>query len=221
MDQKRKFKMGAHRVCLVVLAAMIAGLAGCGGDGNDDNGLKNDDPGDNNPDVIVAFGDSLTHGNACACPSYPVRLATLTGKTVYNTGVGGTLATENIERAQGAIDRFHPAFMLILYGYNDIVHSFGVSSTIEALDQMVAICKENHVVPVLATYPEPIGDHAAYAPTVLVLNSKIRALANTHGISCVDLQPEFANSTTLLEDDGLHPNDAGTQVMAISFAELF
>lgn len=213
--------MNGRWIRLVAMGLLSAGLVGCSDDDGGGGGLKNNDPGGNDLNVVVTFGDSLTQGNYCSCPSYPSRLAGMIGKAVYNTGVSGSMASENIERTQGAIDRFHPAFMLILYGYNDIVHSFGVSSTIEALDQMVEICKENHVVPVLATYPEPIGDHAAYAPTVLVLNSKIRALANTHGISCVDLQPEFANSTTLLEDDGLHPNDAGTQVMAISFADLF
>ena len=213
--------MKGRWIRLVAMGLLSAGLAGCSDDDSGGGGLKNKDPGGNDLNVVVTFGDSLTQGNYCSCPSYPSRLAGMIGKAVYNTGVSGSMASENIERTQGAIDRFHPAFMLILYGYNDIVHSFGVPSTIEALDQMVVICKENHVVPVLATYPEPIGDHAAYAPTVLVLNSRIRALANTHGISCVDLQPEFADSTTLMEDDGLHPNDAGTQVMAISFAELF
>ena len=213
--------MGARRIRLVLLAAMIAGLAGCGGDGNDDNGLKNDDPGDNNPDVIVAFGDSLTHGNACACPSYPVRLATLTGKTVYNTGVGGTLATENIERAQGAIDRFHPAFMLILYGVGDVIHGFASSAIVAALGRMIDICAENHVVPVLATYPEPFGDHGAFAAGTLQLNVRIRELAAARGIRCVDLEPEFAANSDLYESDGLHPNDAGTQILAQSFADLF
>ena len=213
--------MSGRWIRLMAMGLLAAGFAGCGGGDSGDSGLENKDPGDNDRNVVVAFGDSLTQGNYCSCLSYPSRLAAMIGKTVYNTGVSGSMASENIERTQGAIDRFHPAFMLILYGYNDIVHSFGVSSTIEALDQMVKICKENHVVAVLATYPEPVGDHAAYAPTVLVLNSRIRALANTHGIPCVNLEAEFAGGTTLLEDDGLHPNDAGTQVMAISFADLF
>ena len=200
---------------------MITGLAGCGGDGGGDNGLKNDDPGDNDPNVIVTFGDSLTHGNVCSCPAYPVRLAALTGKTVFNTGVGGTLATENIERTQGAISRFHPAFMMILYGVGDIIHGFSSSSVAAALGQMVAVCKENHVVPVLATYPEPFGDHGAFAANTLQLNVRIRELAAAQGIRCVDLEPEFAANPALYGSDGLHPNDAGTQIMAQSFADLF
>ena len=221
MDQRRKVKMGARRIRLVLLAAMIAGLAGCGGDGGGDRGLKNDDPGDNNPNVVVTFGDSFTHGNACACPSYPVRLAALTGKTVYNTGVGGTLATENIERAQGAIDRFHPAFMMILYGVGDVIHGFSSSAIVAALGQMIDICLENHVVPVLATYPEPFGDHGAFAAGTLQLNVRIRELAAARGIRCVDLEPEFLANPDLYESDGLHPNDAGTQIMAQSFGDLF
>ena len=213
--------MNNSRIRLVLAATLIAGLASCGGDGGGDSGLKNGDPGDNNPNVVVAFGDSLTHGNACFCPPYPVRLATLTGKTVYNTGVGGTLATENVERTQGAIDRFHPAFMMILYGVGDVIHGFSSSSIVAALVQMIDICRENHVVPVLATYPEPFGDHGAFAAGTLQLNVRIRELAAARGIPCVDLEPEFLANPELYESDGLHPNDAGTQILAQSFADLF
>ena len=49
---------------------------------------------------------------------------------------------------------------------------------------------------------------------------------------CVDLEREFAGPAdpatgiagterSLMNDDGLHPNDAGTQVMALAFADLF
>ena len=142
-------------------------------------------------------------------------------KTVANTGVSGSMATENVDRAQAAIDRFHPAFMLILYGINDLIHSISVASIEEALDQMVLICKQNNVVPVLATYPKPILDHQGFAIQTQTLNQRIRAIASTRGIRCVDLESEFAADPAFYEDDGLHPNDAGTQLMAMAFADLF
>ncbi len=203
-------------ICAVVLAFL---LAGCGGGG--DGGLSNDDPGTNNLGMVMAFGDSLTQGNECSCLSYPTRLGPMILKTVANTGVSGSRATENVESAQPLIDRFHPAFMLILYGVNDVIHSASLSAIEEALDQIVLICKQNHVVPVLATYPEPILGHEPFAPGTLALNQRIRALASTHGIHCVDLENEFAANPAFYEEDGLHPNDAGTQVMALAFADLF
>ena len=60
-------------------------------------------------------------------------------------------------------------------------------------------------------------------------------IASANGIRCVDLEKEFSTGydntdpirsrpivdPTLYMPDGLHPNDAGTQVMALSFADLF
>lgn len=213
------------------MAVGMVCLVGCGG-GNGGGGLQNKDPGDNDRNVVVAFGDSLTQGNMCSCPSYPERLAGLIDKTVYNTGVGGTIARENIERTQAAIDRFHPAFMLVLYGVGDIIHGLSASGTVNALGQMVSICRDNHVVPVLATYPIPFDSYETFAEGTRNLNRGIRALADELEVPCMDLEVEFGETTelddaitvtdrTLMEEDGLHPNDAGTQIMALAFADVF
>ncbi len=201
----------------VLLSSLLAGCGGGGGGG----GLDNNDPGLNDLNVVVAFGDSLTQGSECSCTSYPDRLASLIAKTVVNTGVSGTLAAENVGRVQSAIDRFHPAFMLILYGVNDLIHGADVTTVGSALDQMVEICKQNNVVPVLATYPEPILDHVGFALRTLTFNQHIREIASARDIRCVDLEAEFGADPLLYEADGLHPNDAGTQIMALAFADLF
>jgi len=202
------------------LALGLGCMVGCD-DGGGGGGLSNGNPGNNDLNVVVAFGDSLTQGNMCDCPPYPSRLAGLIGKSVVNTGVAGTMAVENVERTQAAIDRFHPAFMLILYGVGDVIHGYGPSAIAGALSEMGQICKDNHVVPVLATYPETILDHVAFGPRVLQLNSRIRNLAGELDIHCVDLEKEFNADFDLYEIDGLHPNDAGTQIMALAFADLF
>ena len=98
---------------------------------------------------------------------------------------------------------------------------------------MVLICKQNNVVPVLATYPVPIAGHKLFAYNTIMLNNGIRTISSANGIPYVDLEREFsmgedpANSNwvvpnpLLYEPDGLHPNDAGTQIMALAFADLF
>ena len=210
-----------HRTLVFVLlvAALCLGLSGC----NDGGGgaLKNNNPGDKNVNAVIAFGDSITRGTECECPSYPARLSALIGKAVYNTGVGASRATDNVERTQDAINKYPAAFMLILYGINDVIHSFEIDSILGALDQMVSICEENNVLPVLATYPEPIEGRALFAPRVLLLNEGIRDLAKAHGIKCVDLEKEFRANPALYEADGLHPNNEGTQIVALAFADLF
>lgn len=208
---------------------LLAGfLAGC----DDDDGLTNGNPGLNDVNVVAAFGDSITQGNMCSCPPYPARLGPLIGKAVVNAGVHGTMAREGVGRTQSVIDRFHPAFMLILYGVNDGIHGKGTDSTLAALRDMVGICRQNQVVPVLATYPLPFGSHGAFTGRTDVLNDGIRALAKELHVRCVDFEREFAGPVdpatgiaaterSLMNDDGLHPNDAGTQVMALAFADLF
>ncbi len=212
--------MNSHCFRLLSLTLGLAVFAGCGG-GGPTSGLQNKDPGDNDVRVIAAFGDSITLGNRCDCTPYPARVQAMTDKTVVNAGVSGSQATENVERARAVIRQIRPGFMLILYGHNDIAHGAQIGSIVDALRDMVEICRAEHVVPVLATYPEPIGDHAAYAPRELVLNGRIRALAAELGLECADLELEFAGGENLFIEDGLHPNDAGTQIIAMAFADLF
>ena len=212
----------------VVLGVSL--LSGCG---SGDDKLENKNPGLNDLNVVVAFGDSITQGSECACVPYPARLSGLIGKIVYNTGVGGSTATGNIGRTQEAIDKYHPAFMCILYGINDIIHGEGVPGATAAISQMVLICKQNHVVPVLATYPRPILGHQLFATGAIRLNRGIRDIAKAEGVKCVDLEQEFSigqdplvpewpvTDPALMGPDGLHPNDAGTQIIALAFADLF
>jgi lysophospholipase L1-like esterase len=216
---------------VVPAAGMAAALmAGCGDGGG--GGLSNKNPGPNDVGVVVAFGDSITMGNVCACAPYPARLAGLVGKVVVNAGINGTTAREGVNRIQGVIAANRPGFMLILYGVNDGIHGQSTDGTLAALRKMVAICRESQVVPVLGTYPVPFGSHGVFADRTVALNLGIRALAKELRVPCVDLEKEFAGGRdpvtgrtetdrALMNADGLHPNDAGTQVMALAFADLF
>ncbi len=221
--------VGCSRAALLFL---LAGTlpSGCG---SEDGGLKNRHPGANDLNVVAAFGDSLTMGNCCPCTPYPARLASLIGKTVHNAGINGTRADLNVGRTRTVIAQCRPAYMLILYGVNDLIHSLGVPPTLNAIEQMVRICKENDVLPVLATYPIPLHSYRFFAPGILALNQGIRDLAAREGIRCVDLEREFAiapdpsdpigarSDEALFTGEGLHPNDAGTEIIAQAFADLF
>lgn len=225
--------MSGHfwRHSVPAVAIMAFGLlAGCGGG---DEPLVNKHPGLNDLNTVMAYGDSITLGSDCDCVPYPARLAGLIGKNVVNAGRGGSQAIPSVGRTQRFINANRPAYTLILYGINDLIKSRNIMSILDAIQKMAAICKENNVVPVLATYPMPIAGHSIFAPSTLALNQGIRTIAAAEGIRCVDLEREFssgrdpANSEwvipipELYESDGLHPNDAGTQVMALAFADLF
>lgn len=215
-------------VSALSVASVLAFLAGCGGG---DSPLENNDPGLNDVNAIDALGDSLTRGEECPCAPYPGRASALIGKIVYNSGTPGSRIASGVSRTQGVINQYHPGFMFILYGINDIIHGASSANVVGGLSQIVNTCRQNHVVPVLATYPIPIRGHTLFAGGTKALNEGIRALAGAESVPLVDLENEFAggNSTAqfrsadpaLMGPDGLHPNDAGTQIMAMAFADQF
>ena len=90
-----------QRVSAFVLCAALAGglvAAGCGGGGG--GGLSNDDPGDNDVNVVIAFGDSVTAGESH--PSYPEILdseITLM-PDVYKEVIGEEMYNSIMEEAQ-------------------------------------------------------------------------------------------------------------------------
>ncbi|MDD2239619.1 MAG: SGNH/GDSL hydrolase family protein [Kiritimatiellae bacterium] len=213
-------KRKSLRVIGVMVLMVLCGFwTGCDDGGS--SGLSNKDPGNNDINTVVAFGDSITQGNHCQCHSYPSRLGGLIGKRVINTGIAGSRVKDGVSRAPSVIRTYRPGFFLILYGVNDVIHGSDPSAIINGLSQMVAICREHNVVPVLATYPMPITDHEVFGGPTLVLNAEIRTLAKAVGVRCVDLEREFEANPAWYLSDGLHPNDAGTQVITMAFADLF
>lgn len=224
-----KTETGKKWVGVLLTAVVLGGSTGC----EENEPLKNDNPGLNNLNMVVAFGDSITAGSECACAPYPARLGPLIAKLVANEGIGGSRVSAGLSRIQGVINRHRPAFMLILYGVNDIIHGGSPQGTAAAVGQMAEVCKMNNVVPVIATYPRPIAGHNAFAANTIRLNRALREVAKAQKIRLVDLEKEFASGKDpyipewpmtdplLMEPDGLHPNDAGTQRMALAFADLF
>ncbi len=212
------------RISVLLLSAVLAGgfvSAGCGGGGG--GGVSNDDPGDNSTDIVIAFGDSLTAG--LSKPAYPAILSGLIGKTVTNDGISGSTAASGASRCASVIARRKGAFMLVLYGVNDILYGWGTDSAAGAVESIINTCRNNHVVPVLATYPIPIHGHEIYAGRVYRLNDAIRGLASKYGLECVDLESEFSSGNGpdpgLYMEDGLHPNAEGNKIIALAFADLF
>ena len=204
--------------CVVVLSMVLALVgAGCFDSGGGGGGVSNDDPGNNDVNVYVAQGDSLTSGSECSCAPYPARLAGLLGKTVVNSGHSGEQSGDGASRAGSVLAKYRPGYLLVLYGVNDIIHGHSAETAAANVRSIVTTAKNNKTVPVVATYPIPVAGHAAFAGGVTTLNNLLRDMAGAEDIVLVDLEPEFAGTLDLLGPDGLHPNDMGTQVMAMSF----
>jgi lysophospholipase L1-like esterase len=190
--------------------------------------------GDNQPNVYVAFGDSLTTGVGSSGGGYraplQAQLASYFGQAfVVDTGIDGSFSSRGAARIPGVMSRERPAYTLILYGTNDWndqrCQSLPPSEcyTIDNLELIVEYVKSTSSYPVLATLPPT---NPALAPRERTawnseLNTLIKALAQREGAIVADVFAAFPN--TIPSDlpryffDDVHPNDQGYALMAQAF----
>ena len=106
-------------------------------------------------DVIVAFGDSLTHGTgASADTAYPAVLASLTGLAVINAGVPGDTTASALQRLPAVLAEHQPRLVLLCLGGNDMLRKHPAASTESNLRLLVQTIRASGAEVVL------IGDQA-------------------------------------------------------------
>ena len=207
---KRFLRFGAFALCAALLSTLPAG---CG----DDGGGGNDDVGDNDKNLVACVGDSITQGYACIGPSYPSRLAVYSGKQVKNYGVGGTTSAYGASIIGSVLSR-KPGYVCVLFGANDCIAGASPASTVGNLRRIVQACKANKSKVIVGTPTPMIGPHRGYNSHVDALVPAIKAMCKEEGVPCVDLNSAFGDGTKYLNpDDGLHMNDAGSDLIAKKF----
>lgn len=191
--------------------------------------------GSTEPNVYMAFGDSITRGDGSGAGGYPRMLQELLGNhfgvvTVTNRGAEATNSFEAVERIRRNLIGSRPAFTLVLYGTNDWHAPQCQESatapgcpTIENLREVIEEVKAFGSRPFLATVPpvNPALNPEGRNRWVSERNEGIRALAQQEGAFLVDLERAFQRQSSLpsLFSDHVHPNDAGYRVMAEAFFE--
>jgi acyl-CoA thioesterase I len=223
----------------LALAALAFGGAGCkdsddGGDspateeqvpeeeapaeGGDASPEGSGEEAEDEPKQIVAWGDSLTAGSALPeAKPYPERLAEMKGEPVANGGIGGQSACRGVNRFDWILPH-NPKMVLLLFGTNDVLSEHNLDNSKECLRIMIRRTKEIGAVPVIGTIPPMVGEKERLNGLVGEMNVRIRAVAAEEGIRLVDVAADFGNGEGLMLDDGFHPNDAGTEVIAVAFA---
>lgn len=194
------------------VGAVLAFFAGC-----EDGGGGHDDVGDNNPDLVICVGDSITQGYNCDGAPYPSVLASMTQKTCINNGTGGQESSGGVSKVQAALSR-KPGYICILYGANDAICGGGAGSAGENIRAMISKCKANKTIPIVGTTPPMIGEHGVYDGAARSINAAIKRVAGEEGVKCVDIYAAFGTAEAYLTGDGLHPNAAGAQLIAKCFA---
>lgn len=107
-------------------------------------------------DVIVAFGDSLTHGTGASDDTaYPAVLASLTGRTVINAGVPGDTTDTGLQRLPSVLDEYKPRLVLLCLGGNDMLRKQPAAATENNLRLLVKTIRSSGAEVVLIGVPEP------------------------------------------------------------------
>ena len=107
-------------------------------------------------DVIVAFGDSLTHGTGASDDTaYPAVLASLTGRTVINAGVPGDTTASGLQRLPEVLAEYQPRLVLLCLGGNDMLRRLPAANTENNLRLLVRTIRASGAEVVLIGVPAP------------------------------------------------------------------
>ena len=168
------------------------------------------------PITIVALGDSLTAGfQLPPRAAFPVRLeAALRSRghdvTVQNAGVSGDTTAAGLARLDWAVGPEADAVIVELGG-NDALRGLAPDVTRANLDALLGRLNERNLPILLAGMLSPRNLGAEYATA---FDAVYPELAEKHGTL---FYPFFldgvATDPALNLDDGIHPNEAGVDVI--------
>ncbi len=187
---------------------------------------------------FLTFGDSLTEGKISLtltslvdspAHSYPAKLLRLltdryTGQTltVINEGLGGERADESFSRLARAISQHRPEAVLLMHGVNDLngTHDGRVQLAADAMEELVKEVRNRGGVAFAATLP-PLGPggKAGCPECVQPYNNLVRRMAAAKGATLVDVHAAWGGRAGLMGADGIHPTEAGYEVIATAFFE--
>ena len=163
--------------------------------------------------VVLAFGDSLTHGNgASAGQSYPDVLANLLGRPVINAGIPGEVSSAGLKRLPGILDKHNPTLVILCHGGNDFLRRLDREGTIGNLKAMVELIQAHGADVVLIGVPK-LGfglDVPKFYATIAEEQS-----IPFEGEILIDLLGDKS-----MKSDTIHPNATGYRLMAEAIYEV-
>ena len=163
--------------------------------------------------VILAFGDSLTHGTgAGAEAAYPAVLAGLLGREVVNAGVPGEVSAAGLKRLPELLTEYQPALVILCHGGNDFLRRLDREALIGNLREMIALCQESGAEVLLVGVPQ-VGLFLSADPLYEELAEEF-ALPYEEKILAKIL------SERELKSDQIHPNGRGYALLAEKLAAL-
>ena len=157
--------------------------------------------------VILAFGDSLTHGNGAGqTQSYPAVLQQLSGRQVVNAGIPGEITARGRERLPGMLDDHSPDLLILCHGGNDMLRKKNGKVMQENLRAMIREAKGRNIPVVLISVPRP---------TIFLSSAdSYGEIAKEFGIPLENEVLADILSDNTLKSDQIHPNAEGYKILA-------
>lgn len=163
--------------------------------------------------VIVAFGDSLTAGFGLDPElSYPSLLQEqLPAYRFVNAGISGDTTAGGVERLASVIAH-NPRLVILELGANDGLRGMPVATTRANLDKIITGLKQAGAKVLLVGITLPRNYGAAY---IRDFDRMYPELAKKHDLPLLPFMLEgVAFKKDLMQGDMLHPNAAGTRIVA-------
>jgi acyl-CoA thioesterase-1 len=170
--------------------------------------------------VIVTFGDSLTQG--VSGKSYPAFLQDLIDRAGYryrvdNQGVSGDTTSDGLARVDNVIAA-KPVLVVLEFGGNDGLRGVPVTATRQNLDEMIQRLQMSSIPVVLAGITLPPN----YGPDyVKPFTAIFPELAKKYKLRSIPfLLVHVYSDRNLMQPDGIHPNQAGNEIVAKDVFDL-
>ena len=164
------------------------------------------------------MGNSITEGWRNAFPNY------FSDNGYINRGISGQTSPQMLVRFRADVVNLKPAAVVILAGTNDIAGNTGPSTLEMIADNifsMAEIAKSNGIkvilCSVLPVYDYPWKRGLEPAEKIVTLNQMIKEYAKRNKCFYLDyhsaMKDERNGMKADLAKDGVHPNEAGYQIM--------
>jgi len=167
----------------------------------------------NQESVVLAFGDSLTHGTGASTgQSYPDALSELLGRQVINVGIPGEVSATGLKRLPSVLEEHNPTLVILCHGGNDFLRKLNQAKTSSNLDAMITLIRSHGADVVLVGVPK-----VGFGLQVPELYSQ---LADKYSLPLqkkilIDLLGDND-----LKSDAIHPNATGYRLMADAIYDL-
>jgi lysophospholipase L1-like esterase len=164
-------------------------------------------------EVVLAFGDSLTHGTGAAqSESYPAVLERLIGRKVVAAGVPGEVSEAGLARLPGALEQVQPRLLILCHGGNDFLRKLPEGQASANVRAMVRLARDKGVDVVLVGVPK-LGLTGAPAAFYADIAREFQIPYEGGALKAV-------LTDNALKSDWVHPNAQGYARIAAAVADL-